>query len=641
MSSHAAGSHPDKHLTGGRLAALALGAVGVVYGDIGTSPLYTLKEVFFNKAHSVALTEANVLGLLSLIFWVLTIVVSIKYAMVILRADNQGEGGTMVLLAMALRTAIGPDHAARRRWLTLLGIFGVSLFFGDSIVTPAVSVLGAMEGLKAINPALQPAVVPVTVLILVGLFYVQRTGTGKVSAFFGPIMALWFLVLGGLGIFHSASNPGVFKALSPLYAIDFLLHNPGLFLVVLGSAVLAVTGAEALYADMGHFGRKPIRVAWFAFVMPLLVINYFGQGALILKTCAGKTACEMHPFYDQVPHSFLIPMVILAGFASVIASQAVISGAFSIARQGIQLGFLPRMQVIHTSHRSEGQIYLPAVNWALFVLVLLVVISFRSTENLAAAYGLAVTGAMFIDTILFAVVAFSLWKWNKALATLAVVVFAAVDIALLASTAIKIPDGGWFPLMVASIILLLMTTWKRGRSLMAEQRRQSALPLAPMIEALARDAARVQGTAVFMTSNPDEMPAAMLHNLKHNKVLHEKNIILHVHFEDVPLVTRANRVRVEEMGHGFYKMVVNYGFMNAPDIPKALTIAAKAHQIEVEMMDTSFFVSREVLVPTACKRISIWRQRLFSVMSRNAQSATAYFQIPTNRVLELGAQIKF
>ena len=331
----------------------------------------------------------------------------------------------------------------------------------------------------------------------------------------------------------------------------------------------------------------------------------------------------------------------MAGFASVIASQAVISGAFSIARQGIQLGFLPRMQVIHTSHRSEGQIYLPAVNWALFVLVLLVVISFRSTENLAAAYGLAVTGAMFIDTILFAVVAFSLWKWNKALATLAVVVFAAVDIALLASTAIKIPDGGWFPLMVASIILLLMTTWKRGRSLMAEQRRQSALPLAPMIEALARDAARVQGTAVFMTSNPDEMPAAMLHNLKHNKVLHEKNIILHVHFEDVPLVTRANRVRVEEMGHGFYKMVVNYGFMNAPDIPKALTIAAKAHQIEVEMMDTSFFVSREVLVPTACKRISIWRQRLFSVMSRNAQSATAYFQIPTNRVLELGAQIKF
>ncbi len=641
MSSHAAGSPPDKHLTGGRLAALALGAVGVVYGDIGTSPLYTLKEVFFNKAHSIALTEANVLGLLSLIFWVLTIVVSIKYAMVILRADNQGEGGTMILLSMALRTAVGPEHATRRRVLTLLGIFGVSLFFGDSIVTPAVSVLGAMEGLTVINADWQSAVVPITIVILIGLFYVQRTGTGKVSAFFGPIMVAWFLVLGGLGIYHCASNPGVFKALNPTYAFAFLAHNPGLFIVVLGSAVLAVTGAEALYADMGHFGRKPIRVAWFWFVMPLLVINYFGQGALILKTCADKAACTMHPFYDQVPHSFLIPMVILAGCASVIASQAVISGAFSIARQGIQLGFLPRMQVVHTSHRSEGQIYLPAVNWALFILVLIVVIAFRSTDNLAAAYGLAVTGAMFIDTILFAVVAFGLWKWNKALATLAVTVFAIVDIALLASTVIKIPDGGWFPLTIAAVILLFMTTWKRGRSLMGEQRRQSALPLAPMIEALARDAARVQGTAVFMTSNPDEMPAAMLHNLKHNKVLHERNIILNVHFEEVPLVTRARRVHVEDMGHGFYKMVVKYGFMNAPDIPKALIIATKAHQLDVEMMDTSFFVSREVLVPTPCKRISVWRQRLFSVMSRNAQSATAYFQIPTNRVLELGAQIKF
>ena len=405
MSSHA--SQDAKHMSGKHLAALALGAVGVVYGDIGTSPLYTMKEVFFNKAHAIAYTEANVLGLLSLIFWVLTIVVAIKYALVILRADNQGEGGTMVLLAMALRTA---SNAKRRRWLTLLGIFGVSLFFGDSIVTPAVSVLGAMEGLKEINEDWLVAVVPVTVVILIGLFYVQRTGTGKVSAWFGPIMVLWFVVLGGLGIFHIASNPRVFFALNPWYALAFLAHNPGLFIVVLGSAVLAVTGAEALYADMGHFGRKPIRVAWFVFVMPMLVLNYFGQGALILKTCAGKAQCSMHPFYDQVPHSFLIPMVILAGLASIIASQAVISGAFSIARQGIQLGFLPRMQVIHTSHRSEGQIYLPAVNWTLFVLVLIVVLAFRSTDNLAAAYGLAVTGAMCIDTVLFAVVAYGLWK---------------------------------------------------------------------------------------------------------------------------------------------------------------------------------------------------------------------------------------
>lgn len=635
MSSHA--SQDAKHMSGKHLAALALGAVGVVYGDIGTSPLYTMKEVFFNKAHAIAYTEANVLGLLSLIFWVLTIVVAIKYALVILRADNQGEGGTMVLLAMALRTA---SNAKRRRWLTLLGIFGVSLFFGDSIVTPAVSVLGAMEGLKEINEDWLVAVVPVTVVILIGLFYVQRTGTGRVSAWFGPIMVLWFVVLGGLGIFHIASNPRVFFALNPWYALAFLAHNPGLFIVVLGSAVLAVTGAEALYADMGHFGRKPIRVAWFVFVMPMLVLNYFGQGALILKTCAGKAQCSMHPFYDQVPHSFLIPMVILAGLASIIASQAVISGAFSIARQGIQLGFLPRMQVIHTSHRSEGQIYLPAVNWTLFVLVLIVVLAFRSTDNLAAAYGLAVTGAMCIDTVLFAVVAYGLWKWHKLAAAIAVAVFAIVDVSLLASTVIKIPDGGWFPLLIAAVVLVFMTTWKRGRNLMAEQRQQTALPLAPMIEALSRDASRVQGTAVFMTSAPDEMPAAMLHNLKHNKVLHERNIVLHVQFEDVPLVTRAKRLEVTDLGHGFYRMIVRYGFMNAPDIPKALA-HAKQHGIDFEMMDTSFFVSREVLVPNPCTRISIWRQRLFSVMSRNAQSATAYFQIPTNRVLELGAQVKF
>ncbi len=638
MSSHAAGSHPGKNVRGARLAALSLGAVGVVYGDIGTSPLYTLKEVFFNANHSIPLTEANVLGLLSLIFWVLTIVVAIKYAFVILRADNQGEGGTMVLLALALRAV---KAVTQRRYLTLLGIFGVALFFGDSIITPAVSVLGAMEGLIEINPKLQPVVVPVALVILAGLFYVQAGGTGRVSKWFGPIMALWFFVLGALGIYHLSSNLAVFAAINPIYALSFLSHNPKLALVVLGSAVLAVTGAEAVYADMGHFGRKPIRVAWFSWVMPSLVLNYFGQGALILKTCAGETACKMHPFYDQVPHSMLIPMVMFAGIATVIASQAVISGAFSIGRQAIQLGFLPRMKVVHTSHKSEGQIYLPAINWTLFILVCVVVIAFQSTSNLAAAYGLAVTGAMLIDTVLFAVVAIGLWKWNKVGASALVGLFLIVDLALLASTAIKVPDGGWLPLVVAFLVLVFMTTWKRGRNLMAEQRRQIALPLAPMITALARDATRVQGTAVFMTSTPDEMPAAMLHNLKHNKVLHEKNIVLHVHFQDVPLVTRAKRVQVEDMGNGFYKMVVNYGFMNAPDIPKALTIAAKDHKIDLEMMDTSFFVSREVLVANPCQRISVWRQRLFSLMARNAQSATAYFQIPTNRVLELGAQVKF
>ncbi len=637
MSSHDMGG-----ATGKRLAALSLGAVGVVYGDIGTSPLYTLKEVFFNSSHAIALTEANVLGLLSLIFWVLTIVVAVKYAFVILRADNQGEGGTMILLSMALRAV---QEVTKRRYLTLLGIFGVALFFGDSIITPAVSVLGAMEGLKEINPKFEAAVVPIALVILTGLFWVQSRGTGKVSKFFGPIMAVWFGMLGALGVFHLSSHPSVLAAINPMYFLRFLMENPGLSLIVLGSAVLAVTGAEALYADMGHFGRRPIRAAWFTWVFPALVLNYFGQGALILKTCASAAAsnavCKMHPFYDQVPTTFLIPMILFAGVATVIASQAVISGAFSIARQGVQLGFLPRMKIVHTSHQSEGQIYVPAINWALYVLVVIVVISFRSTDNLASAYGLAVTGAMLVDTILFAIVATGLWKWNKLVAGIAIVVFAIVDIALVASTAIKIPDGGWFPLLVASVVLVLMTTWKRGRNLMNEQRKAVALPLVPMIASLTRDATRVSGTAVFMTSTPDDMPAAMLHNLKHNRILHERNVILHVKFDDVPLVPRTKRLQVEALGDGFYAMVVHYGFMNTPDIPKVLTSVAKEHDLEFDMMDTSFFVSREVLIPTKCHRISIWRQRLFSLMARNAQSATAYFQIPSNRVLELGAQVKF
>jgi KUP system potassium uptake protein len=635
-------SHGAREATGTRLAALSLGAVGVVYGDIGTSPIYALKEVFFSTGHSIALTPSNVLGVLSLIFWVLTLVVAVKYASLILKADNEGEGGAMVLLGLALRAV---KTIARRRALTLIGIIGVALFFGDSIITPAVSVLGAMEGLTEINPKLQVAVVPAALVILTALFWVQSRGTGSVSKWFGPIMAFWFGVLGALGLYHISNNVAVLAAINPIYAGRFLVENPGLALVVLGSAVLAVTGAEAVYADMGHFGRRPIRIAWFSWVMPALVLNYFGQGALILKTCADKaasnTACKMHPFYDQVPHAFLIPLLILTAIATVIASQAVISGAFSIARQASQLGFIPRLKIVHTSHMSEGQIYLPAINWTLFVLVFIVVVSFRSTSNLAAAYGLAVTGAMFVDTLLFAVVIFGLWKWNRVLGALLIGAFVIVDVGLLAATAIKIPDGGWFPLLVAAIVLVLMTTWKRGRNLMNEHRKATALPLAPMIEGLTRDATRVQGTAIFMTSTPNDMPAAMLHNLKHNKILHERNIVLHVKFEDAPLVPRAARVAVEDLGHGFHSMTVRYGFMNTPDIPKALTVAAKDHDMEFDMMDTSFFVSREVLIPNKCKRLAVWRQRLFGLLARNAQSATAYFQIPSNRVLELGAQVKF
>jgi KUP system potassium uptake protein len=635
-------AHSPREATGKRLALLSLGAIGVVYGDIGTSPIYAMKEVFFSAGHSIPLTQENVLGVLSLIFWVLTIVVALKYALMILRADNDGEGGAMVLLGLALRAV---TQIAKRRYLTLIGITGVALFFGDSIITPAVSVLGAMEGLTEINPKFQVAVVPAALVILTLLFWVQKRGTGSVSSWFGPIMAFWFGVLGALGLFHVSQNFAVLAAINPAYAIGFFFDNPALSLVVLGSAVLAVTGAEAVYADMGHFGRRPIRVAWFSWVMPALVLNYFGQGALILKTCAEKsaagTACKLHPFYDQVPHAMLIPLLILTAIATVVASQAVISGAFSIARQAVQLGFVPRMQIVHTSHKSEGQIYVPAINWTLFVLVFIVVISFRSTTNLAAAYGLAVTGAMFVDTILFAVVIFGLWKWNRILATFLVGLFLVVDIALLAATAIKIPDGGWFPLLVAFVVLVLMTTWKRGRNLMNEQRKATALPLAPMIESLARDASRVQGTAVFMTSTPEDMPAAMLHNLKHNKILHDRNIVLHVRFEDLPLVPRSERIVLNDLGNGFYSMTVRYGFMNTPDIPKALAVAAKDHGMDFDMMDTSFFVSREVLIATQCKRISLWRQRLFGLMARNAQSATVYFQIPSNRVLELGAQVKF
>lgn len=631
-----------KEATGKRLAALSVGAVGVVYGDIGTSPIYAMKEVFFSTGHSIPLTQTNVLGVLSLIFWVLTIVVSIKYAFAILRADNQGEGGAMVLLGLALRAVTG---IAKRRYLTLLGIAGVALFFGDSIITPAVSVLGAMEGLTEINPKFQVAVVPMALIILTGLFWVQQHGTGRVSAWFGPIMAFWFGALGALGLYHLSSNPAVLAAINPVYALSFLIANPGLALVVLGSAVLAVTGAEAVYADMGHFGRRPIRVAWFSWVMPMLVLNYFGQGALILKTCGEKSlaneVCKMHPFYDQVPHYLLIPLLILTAVATVVASQAVISGAFSIARQAIQLGFIPRMQIVHTSHQSEGQIYLPSINWTLFILVFIVVISFRSTSNLAAAYGLAVTAAMFVDTILFAVVILGLWKWNRLLGCLLIGLFAVVDMGLLASTVIKIPEGGWFPLLVAFVVLVFMTTWKRGRNLMNEQRKATSLPLAPMIAGLTRDATRVQGTAVFMTSTPEDMPAAMLHNIKHNKILHERNIVLHVRFDDTPLVPRAKRIELNDLGNGFFALIIHYGFMNTPDIPKALGIAAKDHNIEFDMMDTSFFVSREVLVPTKSQRIAVWRQRLFGLMARNAQSATAFFRIPSNRVLELGAQVKF
>ncbi|MEN9560478.1 MAG: hypothetical protein RLZZ502_1689 [Pseudomonadota bacterium] len=612
--------------------------MGVVYGDIGTSPLYTMNEVFFPEHHPVPLTRENIYGILSLIFWALTSVVSIKYALIILRADNQGEGGTMALLSLALRAS---TKSRTRRMLTLAGIFGVALFFADSIITPAMSILGAAEGLPLIHDKLKNWVVPATLLIVVALFLMQSRGSGKMGTYFGPIMALWFATLAALGAYHVFQNPGVLRALSPLYGLQFALENLKIAAVVFGAVTLAITGAEALYADMGHFGRKPIQIAWFGFVMPALVINYFGQGALLLHSLDTGVVIK-HTFYQQVNHEGLrLALVVLAMLAAIIASQAVISGAFSIARQAMLLGFSPRLTVKHTSHQAQGQIYLPAINWLLCALVVLVVLEFQTSSKLGSAYGFAVTGAMVIDTLLMIAVITGLWKWPRWQLAVFVGVFAIIDGVFFLSNAVKIPSGGWFPLIIALGIFIMMTTWNLGRRLLADQRRANALPMAPMIDHLCADAKRVEGTAVFMTANPDDMPAAMLHNLKHNRVLHERVVLLTVKIEDVPLVPREDRVEVEEMGAGtnFYKVLVRYGFMNTPDIPKAL-LGYQDGIISFDMMDTSFFVSRETLVPEKSSKMAVWRQRLCVLLARNSQPAHAFFKIPTNRVLELGAQVK-
>ncbi len=615
------------------LFALAVSAMGVVYGDIGTSPLYTMNEVFFpGHGTGLAVTPDNVLGICSMVLWSIIIVVAIKYAVFILRADNQGEGGTLALHSLAMRAK---NSETTKRALTLLSVFGIALFFADSAITPAMSLLSAAEGLKEISPKFERFVVPFALAIIVPLFYFQKFGTAKVSKLFGPIMVTWFAVLGLMGLYHIHFAPQVLAALSPWYALKFVLSHGWISVIVMGSVVLAITGAEALYADMGHFGAKPIRVAWFYFVMPMLVLNYFGQGASLLANPAKR-----HMFFTQVPEGWpQILLVILATLATIIASQAVISGAFSIARQAMQLGFSPRAAVVHTSHQAEGQIYLPGVNWALCFLVLFIVLSFRSSTNLGAAYGFAVTGAMLVDTILLLVVAKGLWNWSKPALWGWGALFLIVDVGYFFANAIKIPAGGWFPLLLGIVLFGIMTTWARGRALLADQRKSAALPIAPMIEGLCSDAKRVPGTAVFMTSAPEDIPAAMLHNLKHNKVLHERNVLLHVRFLDVPLVPREGRLEVTHLGHGFFQVIVKYGFMNSPNIPKALS-AAEPMGLYFDVMDTSFFLSRETLIPRDSKVFSIWRQRIFGLMARNAQAATAYFRIPSNRVIELGTQVK-
>ena len=579
-------------VTGKRFAALALAALGVVYGDIGTSPLYAVKEVFAGN-HPVPVTMGNIYGSLSLFFWALIIVVSIKYVTFIMRADNRGEGGIMALIALALHTAQDKPHQARL--IMIFGVLGAAMFYGDGMVTPAISVLSAVEGLEIVTPAFKPFVIPITMLVLFGLFFVQRSGTAKVGAFFGPIMMIWFSVLALLGLHNIVEHPAILKAINPLYGFDFLLENKAMSLVAMGNVVLAVTGAEALYADMGHFGRKPISRAWFAFVLPALMLNYFGQ--------------------------------------------AVISGAFSVTRQAMQLGFVPRMEVQHTSEKEQGQIYLPAVNWGLMVAVMILVLGFKSSNNLAAAYGIAVTGDMVITSILATVVVAKVWKWGWFKAGLLFACFLSVELVFLAANILKIPDGGWFPLVAGMAVFILMMTWKRGRQLLSERLKGERLELSMFLDSLGSSMpTRVAGTAVFLNADPKGVPHALLHNLMHNKVLHERVVLMSVQFVDEPYVADIDRVEVRQLKENFWGVVVRYGFKDEPDVPAALALCADAG-LEFSSLETSYFIGRETLIPRLGSEMAFWREKIFIAMFRNAGSATAFFKIPSNRVVELGTQV--
>ncbi|BAN33865.1 K+ transporter [Sulfuricella denitrificans skB26] len=614
-------------------SGLMLAAIGVVFGDIGTSPLYTLKEVF-HGSHGIATSHDNVLGALSLVLWALLIVVSLKYVIFIMRADNNGEGGIMALLALTLKSSPGDT---RSRWLLMtMGIFGAALFYGDGVITPAISVLSAVEGLKIATPALEPYVIPITLIVLAGLFLFQRKGTASVGALFGPVMIVWFATLALLGIINIFEYPAVLQAVNPFHGFNFFVEHQWYGFLALGAVVLAVTGGEALYADMGHFGRMPIKTAWFFFVLPALLLNYFGQGALMIH----NPAAVENPFYMLAPPWALYPMVALATLATVIASQAVISGAFSVTRQAIQLGYCPRLEVRHTSEREIGQVYLPAINWALLVAIVALVLGFRSSSNLAAAYGIAVTGTMAIDTILAVVVARAMWGWGWATCVAVAAFFLFIDLSFFSANAMKIPQGGWFPLVVGIAVFTLLSTWKRGRALLFDRLRDGAIALDPFLAGIAaHPPLRVPGTAVFLTANLDGVPHAMLHNLIHNKVLHERVVLLTVITEDVPHVPEIDHAEVQPLGNNFYRIIVRYGFKDEPDIPETLTQCTGCG-LEFQMMETSFFISRETLIATIAPGMALWREKVFISMARNAGSVSAYFKIPTNRVVELGTQIE-
>ena len=617
-------------------AALTLAALGIVFGDIGTSPLYAVKETF-SPAHGMALSPANILGGLSTMFWALMIVVSLKYVVLIMRADNRGEGGIMALIALATKAIKDQPHW--RAPLLMIGIFGASLFYGDAVLTPAISVLSAVEGLEVGTKAFKPYVVPIAVGVLVALFAIQARGTAAVGKLFGPVTMLWFLTIGAAGIYGIVREPAILAALNPLHALRFLTSHGAASFIVLASVVLAVTGAEALYADMGHFGKGPVRIAWFSLVGPALVLNYFGQGALLM---VDPKAVE-NPFYLLLPGWALYPMVALATAATVIASQAVISGAYSMTKQAVQLGFLPRMTIVQTSAREIGQIYIPGINWLLCAVVVAAVIGFGSSTRLAGAYGVAVTGTMLVDTLLtFFVIRFG-WRYPLWLCVFATGFFLVIDLSFFASTLTKINDGGWFPLAIGACVFMVMTTWRRGREILFQRLNSSSVPLEPFLKSLfTQPPQRVPGTAIFLTATPDVTPHALLHNLNHNKVLHERIVFLTVETRDVPWVQFDERVVLERLGHGCWRMRVRYGFMNRPDVTRALELAGTLG-MEFEPMETSFFLSREKIVPAegGASTMARWREHMFSAMARNAGNITDYFNIPSNRVVELGTRVEF
>jgi len=614
------------------LTALTMGAIGIVYGDIGTSVLYAVKTVF--ASGNVALNPENIFGILSIFFWTLTVIVSIKYVMLVLRADNHGEGGTAALLALASNAV--KDKPELRRRLLLVGMFGAALFYGDGVITPAISVLSAVEGLEVVSPNFTKYIIPITLVILFLLFMVQKRGTAGIGKFFGPITLVWFAAIGILGALQIIENPTILKALSPHYALMFMWASPGTTFIILGAIVLCVTGAEALYADMGHFGKRPIRLAWFSVVMPALTLNYFGQGALLLS----NPAAAKNPFYLMMPEWALLPMVGLATMATVIASQALISGAFSATKQIIQLGYLPRMNMLHTSIKETGQIYIPFINWALFVAIAMAVVFFKSSDALATAYGIAVCGNMLITTVLtFFVIRYG-WKYPLSLCIAATGIFFMIDFAFLASNALKFIEGGWFPILIAGAIFALMVTWKEGRDILNKKLRADSIDLKSFLDAVfVTPPLRVEGTAVFLTAEPGSVPNALLHNLKHNKVLHENNLFVTVRSHEVPWIGLDKRLEIESLGRHCWQVVIHYGFKNDPDVPRAL-LQMRGRGCDTDPMSTSFFLSRDTIVPTLGVGMAQWREKLFAQMHRNAGSAADFLNLPNNSVVELGSKIE-